>query len=140
MDTPTKTFDPMTAPLNEVMEWLAGKDGWHKCDMGWARRVPLSEWRGATMEEVVDRPITLDRLAGMLPEGWEWSFHQHRAAHYASALHPIGDTVKASGDTELEARARVVAAVLMRGNKPEKPRGKRVFMQTQPDGTMKTIE
>ena len=74
MDTPTKTFDPMTAPLNEVMEWLAGKDGWHKCDMGWARRVPLPEWRGATMEEVVDHPITLDRLAGMLPPPWQWHF------------------------------------------------------------------
>ena len=120
MDTPTKTFDPMTAPLDEVMEWLAGKDGWHKCDMGWARRVPLPEWRGATVEEVVDHPITLDRLAGMLPEGWKWGPMWDAADGWYAKVCYTPECVWFEAEqrpTELEARARVVAAVLMREGK-----------------------
>lgn len=145
-----KTFDPMKAPLSEVLDWLAERDGWRIDRSVQPPSIPLwtrTKWdatAGAGVlttniqtnddgEVVTGNPITLDRLAGMLPETWCWEQIQGFSwgCWYAEAredrdfkdgsMDEIDREIASwprvwfeDAPTELEARARVVAAVLMR--------------------------
>lgn len=104
-------MDPMTAPLGEVLDWLAERDGWE---------VRGGLCYGPGGQFCLSNPITLDRIAGMLPEPWEWSdINQRGGTWWASAWrsHSYKDE-QGEAPTELEARARVVAAVLGRQDQP----------------------
>jgi hypothetical protein len=117
MDTPTKTFDPLTATLGEVLDLLE-RDGWTKwmaesvpdLQLGWSRNG----------ENTTCDPITIDRVAGMLPGGWKWISVEWTDKVWAGACNTGSHEyvpVFAYAENELEARARVVAAVLMREGK-----------------------
>ena len=114
------TIDPMTAPAQEVYDWLAERDGFQTTIFAGQQY-----WKKRATGLISDaNPITIDRLAEMLPKDRVWtrieqitpnvwvaeaSVYQHELVYFAG--------VEAVGcPTEREARARVVAAVLMRDN------------------------
>lgn len=118
------TFNPMTAPLPEVLDWLAKRDGYkigHLHGDGpkrWLRPRP-----DAGYDPIESCPITIDRLSGLLKKPWRWGIVQQRGDARTISSHGewcatavrdgAGGTIGCDRDTELEARARVVAAVLM---------------------------
>lgn len=125
----TTTMDPMKAPLGEVLDWLAERDGWAKQDVGVFQygdaNTVIYQWvhrEGGRQPYTGSNPITIDRIAGMLPEGWFWRCIEQRPRGWNAC----SDRVKFQREveqfvmeqpTELEARARVVAAVLMKEEK-----------------------
>lgn len=117
MDEPNKTFDPMTAPLGDVLDWLANADGWLRTGVNGH----LLWVKDGHMHRVSRPEITLDRIAGMLPDGWAWKVVDLRGTLlrgiindrvWAATAAGTCDDISAQATTELEARARVVAAVL----------------------------
>ena len=113
MDTPTKVFDPLVAPLGEVLDWLRKQDGWHTEEVNgwmlWCKDGYCSRWDEPDMD--------IDRIAGMLPEVWKWEIDQYHDYWRAVLENAKEERSEVRASTELEARARVVAAVLMREGK-----------------------
>lgn len=113
-------MDPTTAPLGEVLDWLAERDGWVAVRSGSNGAVRRCVWRRESAFQIHTtdtHPITLDRLAGMLPRGYlfEVSGIPGSAVYCAARNFCASDKGEEfNADTELEARARVVAAVLGR--------------------------
>lgn len=131
----TTTLNPLTAPIEQVYDWLAERDGWRITHRdGRLACVPyLTYWRRARDGSVTfqeSHPITLDRMSEMLPKdrmGWRWVVVQKGSARWIAGLLDISSPVSAAGSvaarslinelvypTEREARARVLAAVLMK--------------------------
>ncbi len=114
-------MDPMTAPLGEVLDWLAERDGWKFSCTGWWRRTAGGNTEGADGTH----PITLDRLAGMLPEGIGFQVTRFLNGTWSAiACNGIDDgawSIESPGDDDhdpIEPAARVVAAVLGRQDQP----------------------
>ena len=61
------TFDPNTATLDELRNWLAEDDGWQLHEDG------LWYIPGEFPAKDHPYPPTLDGAAKALPEGWKWS-------------------------------------------------------------------
>ena len=117
------TIDPMTAPAQEVYDWLAERDGYTRqtCPIngksGWFRTSKGGYAEGAFDGE--SNPITIDRLSEMLPEGYFWDcVRQVSPGDWFAEVAAKADNVAFDryAPSEREARARVVAAVLMRDN------------------------
>lgn len=122
-----KTFDPMAAPLSEVLDWLAEKDGWRQPKPGdkdflFTGQV-MGVWVHPCRRSVYTHPITLDRLAWMLDDTVGVSLYKlprvgvcdaRWTAHaWSRGLFNIS-TPDRKCPTAIESLARVVAAVLMR--------------------------
>lgn len=115
----TNTFNPMTAPLAEVIDWLAERLGYYRENFHGE-----VVWRDKNGRPVGQPKITLDRVAGMLPERWILRDVYDTRLNLLMAGTPgivavlrrpdSEETLSAFGPTEFEARARVVAAALMR--------------------------
>lgn len=119
-----KTFDPMAAPLSEVLDWLAERDKWRRGECTYNDGSVHAGWLRDDPDQFCPvHPITLDRLAGMLDDTVGVSLYKFPrvgvcdarwTAHaWSRGLFYIS-TPDRKCPTAIESLARVVAAVLMR--------------------------
>ena len=74
------TFDPNTATLDELRNWLAEDDGWQLHEDG------LWYIPGEFPAKDHPYPPTLDGAAKALPEGWWWTREGASASHRKDGL------------------------------------------------------
>lgn len=117
-------FDTM--PIEEVRDAVARMLGWNLEESSalgqrfWNHRGPSGFIDRAGCVGFDPVPMTLDAVAGLMPEGWCWRrigqnyFLQSSwaAGAIAKAVNQIPDAFFAHGPTELEARLRCIAKVL----------------------------
>jgi len=124
---------PETMTLDECRDWVALQSQNYRVTRGGAkgpRDEPVDlleeklnevDWFVVQGEEGwPEHPIkpTLDAAAAAMPEGWEYEIHNRNVGGVVScrAIGPLGHwdkASKASGDTELLARWRLVVACMM---------------------------
>lgn len=114
-------FNPDTATVAEMRDWLAERAGWERYVASnglivWHTGSPASNDYFQHHSHPI--PATLDAAAEAMPKGWEWEMHNRNVGGLVTirAIPPTGywdNAIHASGDTELHARFRLAALCIL---------------------------